>query len=412
MIALTVALIAFAPGIAYLAFFYARDRIEPEPRPMIVRTFLAGMLAGLLAAILEANTTIGSGWLQAVVLAPFIEEGAKFLAVRRTVYRHAEFDEPMDGIVYAAVAALGFASLENVAYLVHSVTADPDRLVGVFYLRGFLSVPSHALNSSLWGYALGWRKQTPGLGRGFVLRWFGLAVVCHALFNGLVTIGLFGFAVLSFVLIPVLWKVVNRGIQRSLAASPHVRAASATTPAGTEAGTEASAEAPGIPPAGPAPRRWGDAARQRSERHWNRPALGAVVVFVVASVFLVQIVPRLIAAQRDDREKSMESRLQVAQRAADGYARDHEGYYPSAWSGFANQLPEDWWNSPFGGAIDTATAAEITPPTDGLRLGLAVYEPANLDPVRHRPRAGRFYGISYRGKRLHPPVGSSDPGEL
>ena len=46
------------------------------------------------------------------------EELAKFLAVRLFVYRNKEFNEPLDGIIYAAAAALGFASLENVLYVI------------------------------------------------------------------------------------------------------------------------------------------------------------------------------------------------------------------------------------------------------------------------------------------------------
>ena len=51
-----------------------------------------------------------------LVIAP-IEEFAKLLAVWIAVYRTQDFREPIDGIIYSATAALGFACIENVIYL-------------------------------------------------------------------------------------------------------------------------------------------------------------------------------------------------------------------------------------------------------------------------------------------------------
>src|SRR5262249_48826984 len=77
----------------------------------------------------------------------------KFLVVRLWIYRRPEFDEPIDGIVYASAAALGFASLENALYVLdfrgHGVRW------ALLLSRAFLAVPGHVLFSSMWGYALG-----------------------------------------------------------------------------------------------------------------------------------------------------------------------------------------------------------------------------------------------------------------
>ncbi len=125
---MSVWLLAFAPGVFWLWWVYRRDRWEPEPRGLVLRTFFWGMVATVPAVLLEllgayalgsvlpgSNLVVASVFMLAVV-GP-AEELCKFLAVRLRVYRHHEFDEPMDGIVYGAAAALGFASLENVGYL-------------------------------------------------------------------------------------------------------------------------------------------------------------------------------------------------------------------------------------------------------------------------------------------------------
>ena len=124
---LAILLLGFAPGIFWLWFFYRKDKLEPEPKSLVARTFFWGMVVALPVAIVEVLVAdplgvLGAGILDARVLlvvlaAPIIEEYGKFFVVRRTMYDHPEFDEPMDGIVYAAAAALGFASVENVVYL-------------------------------------------------------------------------------------------------------------------------------------------------------------------------------------------------------------------------------------------------------------------------------------------------------
>ena len=111
---LTILALGLAPGIFWLWYFYRKDKLEPEPKHLIIKTFFLGMVSAVPAIILE---TPFKGLLLTVIAAPVIEEYLKYFVVRRTIYNHAEFDEPMDGIIYAAAAALGFASAENTLYL-------------------------------------------------------------------------------------------------------------------------------------------------------------------------------------------------------------------------------------------------------------------------------------------------------
>ena len=96
--------LAIAPGLFFAWFFYIRDKYGREPKSMILGlVFPDG--GGLIQALLH--------YLIAVSL---VEESVKLLAVWRA-YRSPEFDEVMDGIVYCATAALGFAGVENVFYV-------------------------------------------------------------------------------------------------------------------------------------------------------------------------------------------------------------------------------------------------------------------------------------------------------
>src|SRR5574341_1952935 len=112
--------LAVAPVAFWLWYFQMRDRLRPEPRALVIRVFVLGGIAAIPAAFLElftlaaAGLTIGRQNASDAVAAAFIigliEESLKFIAVLIGVYRHLEFDEVMDGIMYAVAASLGFAA--------------------------------------------------------------------------------------------------------------------------------------------------------------------------------------------------------------------------------------------------------------------------------------------------------------
>jgi Predicted membrane protein len=213
------AAVAAAPAVFWLWYFYRRDRYEPEPKLLILRTFILGMLVTLPVAFIEGLLPI-SDLLLAAVGAPIIEELGKYLVVRRTVYPKTEFNEPMDGVVYAASAALGFATLENILYISTAYLTSPlEEVLIIYALRALLSVPGHALFSSMWGYALGRAKFNPARGTSFVLGGFTLAVLLHGVFNfvlfsePLVAMGV-------FILILVAWWAVLRLMEDALRRSP------------------------------------------------------------------------------------------------------------------------------------------------------------------------------------------------
>ena len=119
----------FVPMFLFAAFVNWLDRYEKEPKLLLGAAFLWGVvIAGGGAFIL--NTAFGIGIYALTgsegaaefgttsIVAPIIEEGLKGLAVLAVflMFRH-EFDSVLDGVVYAAITAMGFASLENVLYI-------------------------------------------------------------------------------------------------------------------------------------------------------------------------------------------------------------------------------------------------------------------------------------------------------
>ena len=119
----------FVPMFMFAAFVNWLDRYEKEPKLLLGAAFVWGMVIAAGGAFI-LNTAFGIGIYALTgsegvaefgttsIVAPIIEEGLKGLAVLIVflLFRN-EFDSVLDGIVYAAITAMGFAAVENVLYI-------------------------------------------------------------------------------------------------------------------------------------------------------------------------------------------------------------------------------------------------------------------------------------------------------
>ncbi|MFC1835861.1 PrsW family intramembrane metalloprotease [Thermodesulfobacteriota bacterium] len=227
---LLVVTLAFAPGLFWLWYFYKKDKIEPEPLHLVRNCFLLGMVATIPAIIVElfVEFVFPSKFVSLSVTAPIVEEICKFLVVYLAVYKHAEFDEPMDGVVYGVASALGFASLENVFYLAEAYRSSGTEFATTALIRALMSVPGHALQACMWGYALGFAKfADPQRGRRMIIMGLLLAMVLHGVFNFCAFVAqvrplLGALAALGMMcVVAVMWVLAIRRIRKALASSPH-----------------------------------------------------------------------------------------------------------------------------------------------------------------------------------------------
>ncbi|MFL6098528.1 MAG: PrsW family intramembrane metalloprotease [Actinomycetales bacterium] len=180
------------------------DRFEAEPTALLLFAFGWGAAVATLIAILVNSTSVavlkasgGDITAAAVVIAPFVEETSKGLAVLLVfLYRRREFDGIVDGIVYAGMAGVGFAFTENVLYLGRSLAdSGVDGLAVTFVLRCVFGPFAHPLFTMATGVGLGvaatarhrWvRIVAPICG------WL-IAVTLHGLWNLAAVAGLRGF---------------------------------------------------------------------------------------------------------------------------------------------------------------------------------------------------------------------------
>lgn len=181
-------LIALAPGFFLAWYFYHRDKYEPEPKLKIIKIFIIGGLlvipAGLAEMGLMSLTKVNTNNLYNIFILSFliiapIEELLKYYAVRRWIYDSTEFDEAMDGIVYTVAASLGFATLENVFYVIQFG-------IGTGITRAFSAVPGHALFGGLMGSYIGRAKLRREKETKLIITGILLAILCHGLYDLLV----------------------------------------------------------------------------------------------------------------------------------------------------------------------------------------------------------------------------------
>jgi len=175
--------LAIAPGIAICIFIYFKDKYNKEPLGLLLMSFFLGSLSIIPAIFIQLFFTkrveylMGEGIAYTAVFSYIIvalsEEGSKFLAVRILPYRRKAFDDPFDGIVYAVMVSMGFATLENIGYVLQNG-------FGTGIVRMFLSVPAHATFGVLMGYHIGLAK----FDRANSSRHLLLAIFWPVLFHG------------------------------------------------------------------------------------------------------------------------------------------------------------------------------------------------------------------------------------
>ncbi len=112
-----------------------------------------------------------------LLLAAAVQEFAKFLAVRYTVFESREFDEVADGVTYGTAAGLGLAAVLNVHLVVAGAGVDPVPAT----LRIVVTALAHATFGGVLGYFLGRAKVE---GRWSAVAWgYVMVVGLNALFT-------------------------------------------------------------------------------------------------------------------------------------------------------------------------------------------------------------------------------------
>ena len=113
-----------------------------------------------------------------------IEEGIKFFFLKKYLFNHKEFNEPLDGIVYAVMISLGFATVENLLYV---FVYAPGQETYVAVLRMFSAIPLHASCGVVMGYFVGKAKFNENSTYYLIIGLLS-AIIIHGFYNYFVSI--------------------------------------------------------------------------------------------------------------------------------------------------------------------------------------------------------------------------------
>ena len=160
--------IGFSTALLFAYILYWLDRYEKEPLLLLGGVFIWGAVIAAGSAFL-INTTLGLGiyvftnssfasdFATGSFIAPLVEESLKGMAVLAVflVFRN-EFDSVLDGIIYAGVAALGFAATENTYYIYTYGFQESgwSGLLGMTFIRTVLVGWQHPFYTAFFGIGL------------------------------------------------------------------------------------------------------------------------------------------------------------------------------------------------------------------------------------------------------------------
>jgi protease PrsW len=224
-------ILSIIPSLFWLRIYLREDRRDPEPPRLILKLFIAGIIAGALSLGAEfiflyffkggyasffsgglsedlfiAVKSLGENnfwesFIVFVLAAPFIEEFFKYAAVKKFAFNARSFNQAVDGVIYAVSAALGFAMFENFIYFAGFLSKGTYFLAGGFITRTFLSTLLHSLSAGWLGYWIGKARFAESGRTKFLAIGFVSAAAIHSAFNffmtyNMVLLAIFTLAVL------------------------------------------------------------------------------------------------------------------------------------------------------------------------------------------------------------------------
>jgi RsiW-degrading membrane proteinase PrsW (M82 family) len=192
------------PAFVYAMFVFWLDRYEKEPVLLLGGVFIWGAVVAAGGAFIlntlfglsvflftgsETATDLATG----SISAPLVEESLKGFAVLIVflIFRN-EFDNILDGIVYAGVAALGFAATEN-SFYIFSYGYQEAGYEGIMVLacvRNILVGWQHPFYTAFIGIGLAMARLNPNplVKIAAPVAGWSLAVITHSFHNTFATL--------------------------------------------------------------------------------------------------------------------------------------------------------------------------------------------------------------------------------
>lgn len=211
-------IIAITPALIGIFAMYLTDRVDREPAKLLLMTFILGALAVIPSIIVEeilirfnVFTGVLGALYNAFIVAALTEEYFKRLVILKLPLKTSYFNEKLDGIVYGVFAALGFATVENIMYVVFRYTNNP--FIGLY--RGIFSVPAHGVFGITMGYYLALYKfNTDEKGKSSNLRKsLFMPVLLHGIFDFILMANIPELTLLFVPYVIFIWWINERKLE-------------------------------------------------------------------------------------------------------------------------------------------------------------------------------------------------------
>lgn len=155
--------LSILPSIILGYIVYKEDKVEKEPGSLLIKLLLGGVLSAIMTIIISAilesilpflaaeNKTTIESLIEILLEVALVEEYCKWIVLKKVTWTNKEFNYLYDAIVYAVFVSLGFATIENIFYVL-------DGGLETAILRAILSVPGHVFYGVFMGYYYGISK--------------------------------------------------------------------------------------------------------------------------------------------------------------------------------------------------------------------------------------------------------------
>jgi RsiW-degrading membrane proteinase PrsW (M82 family) len=184
-------ILSVLPSVVILLYIYRRDKYEQEPWDLLLKAFGLGVLSAIciialfwiIELLISTTPNTGSHFVDAFIEAFFLaavpEELFKFIMLYLLIWKNQNFSERFDGIIYAVFVSLGFATLENILYVMQTG-------VNVAIIRALTAVPAHALDGVMMGFYFSYAKFLPEYKNKYLSFCIAIPVLLHGIYDFLI----------------------------------------------------------------------------------------------------------------------------------------------------------------------------------------------------------------------------------
>ena len=205
--------LAIAPVATIILWIYLKDKYDKEPIRILTKFFILGIFVSILALyseniLIKINIFTGKMYFfyMSFIVAGLVEEGLKSLVLIPNLLKEKNFNERLDGIIYSVFLSLGFATIENIIYILFE---DPTSAFEVGVIRSIISVPAHMMFAVIMGYYISkykFTKSKPRKIRSLILAII-LPILLHGVFDFILMIQYRWSIIVFIAYIVYLWKI-------------------------------------------------------------------------------------------------------------------------------------------------------------------------------------------------------------